>query len=77
MEKQLFTWENCDIRDVYNCGALLFYPVTLVVPIGEYPVGTVFESAVVDFQKGKLSFNDSEGKTIVTYKLSLSIGEKL
>ena len=42
LEQQIFSWEDWDELDV---GDLIFYDVTLKVPVGEFPAGTHFAYA--------------------------------
>ncbi len=50
MEQQLFSWTAWDGDLEY----VLFYNVILKEPVGQFPTGTKFDSAVLSFQKGTL-----------------------
>jgi len=43
MERELFDWDSCD----GDTECMTFYDVVLKVPVGEYGVGTRFDSAIV------------------------------
>lgn len=65
MLKQLFTDEGWDQGDTFS---FIFYNVTLKVPIGKYPAGTKFTSALVDFEESYIGLwtNETipEGKVV-------------
>lgn len=74
MEKELFEWDNWD-SDIF---AFIFYNCRLKVAIGEYPVGTFFDSARLDFENGKLGFYDVNAvEPMAEFSLKLVVGEKV
>ena len=77
MEKQLFTWTGWDEQDT---ASFSFYSPTLITRIGEYPVGTTFKSACINYQTGELEFydsnsDDSDWECIAAFKLQLQVVE--
>jgi len=49
MENQLFSYEkSCDL----NRDELIFYDLTLIVPIDGFPFGATFEEGVVNYRRG-------------------------
>ena len=69
MESQLFDWDGWDILDT---AAFIFYKVKLKQRIGEFEVGSLFSSANIDFQTGKLELYE-EDNVVGSYNLILSI----
>jgi len=53
MEESFFFWEGWDAQDTM---AFTFYKVKLKRDIGNFPAGTEFDSAFVDYEKGVLEF---------------------
>jgi len=51
MERELFTWSGWDQHDT---ACLSFTGVELVRQIGQFPPGTKFDGAYIDFDKGDL-----------------------
>lgn len=51
MERELFTWSGWDQQDV---GMLSFSGVKLVKQIGQFPPGTEFDGAFLNFDTGDL-----------------------
>lgn len=87
MQEQLFSSEGWDDCDTFS---FIFYNVVLKVQIGDYPVGTKFSSANIEFEMGYVSFyldeTIPEGKKVAPkaclqnyeaakFKLSLLVGE--
>lgn len=70
LEHQIFTWEGWDDFGVMSP---TFYNVTLVVPIGPFPVGHKFASAIIDGVKSTITFID-EKETSLSFDLRLSVG---
>lgn len=76
MEKELFEWTTWQEDGV---GIFTFNVVKLVKQIGEYPIGTEFDCAFLDFQTGELefaNFNHPEkpnNEFSVKFKLSLNV----
>lgn len=58
LERQIFDWEGWDQFDTTG---LNFYNVTLKVPVGEFPAGTKFSSADVDFGRSVMSLYVEDG----------------
>lgn len=73
LEHQLFDWEEWDGGDT---NMLMFTRVTLKVPIGEWPAGSRFESAVWLGEASILALKDEQGQEHA-YEIKVSIGEKL
>jgi hypothetical protein len=72
MEHELFTFENFEGGDdLYS-----FYDVVLIQRVGDYPVGTKFGSACVDYSTGTLQLCKEKDGLTVEYKLHLKVGEK-
>ena len=73
LEQQLFTWDGCD-----DNGTLcpMFYGVSLLVPIGEFPAGTKFDVA---FFEGDVSILRlcTEDEKEYAFELRLSVGDKI
>lgn len=68
MERQLFSWENWDMIDTM---AIRFEDVKLKVQIGDFPAGTQFECATIDFDIGLLRLIN--GKESFEYKLAFQL----
>ena len=78
IEQQIFTWEQWDLG--CDDGDKIFYKVKLVVPVGDYPVGTEFYSAEFRASNSTLTFynEDKQEEDLVeqgTYKLIVSVQE--
>lgn len=71
MEGQFFSWEEWDEQDM--C-VLMFYDVTLKVPIKDIPAGTKFPWASVDYQKGKMEFYKKNEKDELEVYSTFDIG---
>jgi hypothetical protein len=74
VERELFSWDEWDGVD--EC-CYMFYNPVLKVKMGLFPVGTEFNTAVLDYQNGTLefsSFNTDTRKTeaIAKFKLHLT-----
>ena len=54
MERKLFTWKNWDMWDDR---VLEYLDVTLVKQIGNFPPGTHFDRALLDYEHGVLQLN--------------------
>jgi len=52
MQNQLFTWENWDDWEDLGDGEICYYEVTSIMSIGEFRVGTIFEKAEINYEKG-------------------------
>lgn len=52
MKKQLFDWIDWDMN---GPRAMVFFDVTLKVPIGPFSVGARFGAADIDFEAGTLT----------------------
>lgn len=74
MEKQFFTWTTWIENDVAD---LTFFNCVLIQDIGTHKTSEVFCFIDVSYQSGTITFRDSEGNIIDSYKLLLSVGEKL
>jgi hypothetical protein len=73
MEHQLFTWDGWDVMQT---GDFQFYDVTLLVQIGEHPVGTKFPAAfLIGTQSMVVLMNDKDEE--FAYPIQLSVGERL
>jgi len=73
LEGQLFTWEDWDEMSVMS---LQFYRVTLIVPVGEFPIGHKFETAFIDGEKSVLALYDKDNNE-TKFHLNLSVGDKI
>jgi hypothetical protein len=73
MENQLFTWDGWDDAGVSD---VQFYDVTLIVPVGEFPIGTKFPTAFWMGSQSLLSLIDSEEKEHL-YEIKAFVGEKI
>lgn len=71
-ENQLFDWSGWDQQAT---ASFTFYNPILKVKIGEFEVGTKFESACVDYEYSQLSLY-TEDKEYV-FELKLSVGQKV
>ncbi len=71
MEKTLFEWEGKG-RDK-NAMAFTFYGVTLLVPIGPFPVGWKCARAIINYDDGILKLMNGPGWW--KFNLNLSVGE--
>jgi len=59
LERQLFGWDGG--WDDIDEGVYIFYDCTLVVPIGDHPIGAHFETIMFDVQNSQLALqNDGE-----------------
>ena len=76
MEKQLFTWTGWDDQGDL---CLSFYDCALIADIGELKKGEEFELIFVDFQNGNMELWRSrvQAQSTASYKLNLTVGEKL
>ena len=72
MEKQLFEWKEWD---QVATGCFFFFCITLVKQIGDYEVGTTFDSAIVNFETGELTLqkdkNDPRSSTVFQLRLEV------
>jgi hypothetical protein len=71
MERELFDWDGWD----GDHDAMIFYNVILKQDIGEYKAGQTFNSACINFEKGQLSFYDSDvgGTELARFQLKLQV----
>lgn len=76
MEKELFDWENWD--ELSTC-TLQFYNCSLRVPVGQFSVGTKFETICLSFEEGVMTLYPDGNKPDETFqfKLKLSVGEQI
>jgi hypothetical protein len=74
LEHQLFTWEEWD-----DMGSMSyqFYNVELVVPVGDFPIGTKFDIAYMDGDNSTVSFMNTGDNHINIFELHLSVGKKI
>lgn len=70
-ENQIFTWENWD--EGAGPMSLQFYNVELVVPVGEFPVGTKFPNAFILGDLSILALTDDQGVEHA-FALALNVG---
>jgi hypothetical protein len=71
IEGQLFSWETWDSVDE---GVLSFEKPKLKVDVGDFKSGHIFAHCVVDFQKSKIVFFDTDTDEVGhTFELKLSI----
>lgn len=72
MIDKLFTYTECDEIDQL---VIVYENIELVCSIGEFPHGSFFDFATIDYQKGLLTLNwdGQESK----YPLTLQVGELL
>jgi hypothetical protein len=71
MERDVFDWEQWDCIDVDICQ---YYNITLNIPVGNFPIGEVFDSVCTDYQNGFFEFyrnNEVVGK----FKIKLNLEE--
>lgn len=71
MEGQLFNWtdwDGCMYDSIYQ-----FYNVVTKVSIANYPPGTEFDCAVVDYENGILQFLTGSGELISEHELILVV----
>jgi hypothetical protein len=71
IEQNIFTWEQFSEEGVMSCQ---FYDVELVVPVGEFPVGTKFTGAYIGGENSVLVLYD-ETDTPHAFRLNLTAGE--
>lgn len=69
MEKNIFDWDGWDQHDTM---AFSFTDVTLKVPVGEFPAGTKFPFANVDYENGTMEFCE-EDDTCHQFRMNLSL----
>lgn len=69
MEKILFTWEEWDEVDTMT---FVFFNVTLIRDLGAIKAGTHFDSAEMNYDKGKLELYEGEN-VAATFKLRLEV----
>jgi hypothetical protein len=72
-ECKFFTWTEW--TDEVDDDNLYFYNVELIVPIGDFPVGSKFNGCLVDTTESKIIFYD--GKIEYVFELNYSIGKRL
>jgi hypothetical protein len=73
MEKLLFDWCEWEVLDTM---VFLFTEPKLVVNIGPYEIGEVFEYATVDYGYGTLTLG-KDGKICYKCKFGFALGEEL
>ena len=84
METELFSWDGWD--GDHEC--MVFYNVTLKVPVGDIPAGTKFDSAVINHTnegKGVLQLNNygeekdgvGEVNLVAEFRLHIKVGERI
>lgn len=73
IESQLFDWTGG--LDQYEAAIFGFYDVTLKVAIGEFPVGSTFDSVTVGYENSTITLHrgDEEWK----YQLNLQVSSLL
>lgn len=72
-ENQIFNWENWDQHDTCCFG---FNNVELVIQVGEFPAGTKFSYATVDYEHSMLCLMGDDNIEHI-FPLVASIGNKL
>lgn len=74
MESQFFECSGWDQHDTMCFG---FYDAVLKVQVGQFPAGTKFESAMMDYEKGEMTFEnyneDGSPKETFVFKLRLVV----
>lgn len=72
MERELFDWEGWDQQDTMD---FTFYNVTLKVPVGPFPAGEKFDSALIAFNTGVLKlYRHADDETpAAQFKLRLTV----
>lgn len=70
-EDQILTWTNWDEGD--SAMSLRFYDVELLVPVGEFPVGTKFPRADILAGISVLALTDDQGVEHA-FALTLNVG---
>lgn len=74
MEDKLFDMNGADIDDV----GIQMYDVTLKVPIGEYEVGTKFDSAYINNAEGRLTlYKNRDTAPTARFEIEYKIGKQL
>ena len=73
LEQQLFDWESWDEG---GPASFVFYNVTLVVPIGKFPVGHKFPSAYFNGEHSWVALQVSDEEQY-TFELKLTIGAEM
>lgn len=66
MENQLFVWKSCRSD---GFGTTTYFEVCLTWSIGIFEAGTVFDSAIIDYEKATLDLSSGDK----TYKFKLVI----
>lgn len=87
MHKQLFSQPEGAGIDVLDGAVLLLEDITLIQTIGIFPIGSKFDSAVLDYEKGVLTLIASDDANAVEkgwwsageyqFALILSIGARI
>lgn len=70
MESQLFDWKDWDQVDTM---VFTFTLPKLKVQIGEYPPGTEFKYATIDYERGKLEFYQEGLDPVAKFNLTLLV----
>lgn len=68
MEKQLFDWVDWSDVDVM---VFIFDGITLIRQIGDFPIGSKFDSALVNYAAGTLRL--CRGKTEYKFTLTFEV----
>jgi hypothetical protein len=71
MERELFDWDEWDIHGTF---CFSFSNVTTKVNLPGVPKGSTFEVAVIDYETGKLTF-ENEGQQAIDVQLVLHAAE--
>lgn len=74
MERELFSWTGWDGEP--EC--MFFYEPILKVQIGDFPVGTKFNSACIlqNDTSNILEFYN-EGKDVATFEIHMTVGKRI
>lgn len=75
VESQLFKYKSWDLG--FDEGEYIYHEIELIVNIGFLKMGSQFDCATINFQKGYIQILSRDGEIFAEYQLLLSIGEKL
>lgn len=71
MEQRFFKWTGWDQHDTM---AFSFTSIELVAPMGDFPVGTKFDSAFVDYEKGFIEL--CEGEDVFSFDMIVTVAPR-
>lgn len=73
MEQRFFKWNGWDQHDTMTFS---FTNVELVAPMGDFPVGTKFDSAFVDYEKGIIEFFDYSDNVAASFDMIVTVAPR-